>query len=333
MRCCLILLLAAVATACQPPEPVRHREARALMGTLVEVTAEGADPVMLAAAGDAAYREMGRLSDMMNHYDPGSVVSAINRAAGVRPVAVPPELMQVLQRATEISERSGGAFDITVGALRGWRFDPDRPEMPDRRAIAGMLERVDYRRLELDVAAGTAFLARAGMRIDLGGIAKLYILDAGIGVLERHGVDRAMINGGGDVVVTGGAPKRPWRVGIRDPRQPERLFGVVEIERGYVVSSGDYERFFIKDGRRYHHILDPRTGYPTEGPRGVTLVSESLDRVNGLSAAIMVLGAERGRALIEADPAVEGVIFGRDGSTWVSPALQPRLVAPEDATE
>jgi thiamine biosynthesis lipoprotein len=310
---------------CHRTEPVRIQEIRPLMGTAVEMALEGTDDARLRQAMDDAYREMTRLSDMMNHYNPQSVVSAINDAAGRRPVAVPPELMQVLQMARAVSERSHGAFDITVGSLEGWRFNPEHPEMPTPAQIRAQLPKVNYRDVILDQAAGTAFLRQPGMRIDLGGIAKLYILDAGMQVLKRDGVEHAMLNGGGDVEVMGTIRGHPWRVGIRDPRAPEKLLAAVELTRGFVASSGDYERYFIRHGRRYHHILDPKTGYPTQGPHGVTLVADDLDRVNGLGAAIMVLGADAGRELISQTPGLDGLIVDRDGSLWVSPGLEQRL--------
>lgn len=303
----------------------RWEEARPLMGTVVEIVAEATDEAKLRAAVEAAYREMARLTDMMNHYDPRSVVSAINAAAGVRPVAAPPELMEVLAMAQRLSERTRGAFDVTVGALQGWRFRPGEERVPAREEIAAQRVRVDYRRLLLDQRAGTAYLAAPGMRIDLGGIAKLYIVRAGLRVLERHGVGRAMVNGGGDLAVTAPAGARPWRVGVRDPRAPERLLGVLEIARGFVASSGDYERSFVREGKRYHHILDPRTGLPSEGPRGVTLAAEQLEAVNGLSVAIMVLGQQEGIRLLSAAPGVEGLIVGRDGAVWMSPGFRARL--------
>ncbi len=322
------LLIAVATAACQKTELSQHQESRPLMGTLVDITTEGPDPQLLASATDAAYAEMTRLSDMMNHYNPDSVVSAINRAAGVHPVAVPRELMQVLTRARMMSERTDGAFDITVGALQGWRFSPEQAHMPDAAAIAALLPLVNYRDVVLDETQGTAFLRRKGMRIDLGGIAKLYILGAGVHVLKRNKVIHAMINGGGDVEVIGTIRGRPWRIGIRDPRHPDRLYAALEMRRGFVVSSGDYERQFERDGRRYHHILDPKTGYPTQGPRAVTLVSEDMDLINGLSSSIMVLGMARGREIIERNPAMEGIIFDRDGSAWVSPVLERRLIRP-----
>lgn len=310
---------------CQKAELVQIRDNRPLMGTAVEMTLEGTDEGRLRQAMDDAYREMTRLSDMMNHYNPDSVVSALNNAAGKRPVAVPPELVQVLKMARTVSARSHGAFDITIGSLTGWRFDPEHPQMPTPAQIKAQLPKVNYRDVILDESAGTAFLKQPGMRIDLGGIAKHYILDAGMKVLRQNGVEHAMLNGGGDVETVGTIQGHPWRVGIRDPRAPEKLLAVIELTRGFVVSSGDYERYFIRNGQRYHHILDPRTGYPTQGPHGVTLVAEELEQVNGLGAAIMVLGTAPGRELIGQTPGLDGLIVDHDGSLWVSPGLEKRL--------
>lgn len=307
-------------------------EARPLMGTVVEVMVEPADATAgsekrLHAAIDAAYREMQRLSDMMNHYDPNSVVSALNDAAGVRAVRAPPELMAVLAMAQAMSERSQGAFDVTVASVRGWRFRADDPRMPSAADVVAQLPRVGWKKLRLDARAQTAFLAARGMGVDLGGIAKLYIVHAGMQVLQRRGIVRAMVNGGGDVEVVGGDGARPWRVGVRDPRAPQRLLGVLEVARGFVVTSGDYERAFVRDGRRYHHILDPRTGYPAEGPRGVTLVGERLEDVNGLGVAIMVRGKAAGVRWLTENPRIEGLIVDADGILWMTPGLRARMRA------
>lgn len=318
-RIALALLVAGPALA------ERVQVARPLMGTVVEVVAEGPHEPALLGAIERAYGEMQRLSDMMNHYDRLSVVSAVNDAAGQRPVQVPPELMAVLQMAQAMSRRSGGAFDVTVASVQGWRFRQDDPRMPQPAEIARQLPLVNWKNLALDDRAGTAYLRRAGMRMDLGGIAKLYILDAGARSLERAGAARAMLNGGGDVVLAGREGSTPWRVGVRDPRAPQKLLGVVELRRGFVASSGDYERYFEREGRRYHHILDPRTGYPAEGPRGVTLVAERLEAVNGLGVAIMVLGKREGARLAEATPGLDALIVDRDGSVWLSRGMRSRL--------
>lgn len=320
-------LLPGLCAALSAAEPLR--EARPLMGTVVEVAVEApaGDQARAHAAIDAAYREMQRLSEMMNHYDPKSVVSAINDAAGVAAVPAPPELMAVLAMAQAMSARSEGAFDITVASIRGWRFRADDSRMPSAAEIAAQRPLVDWRKLRLDARAGTAFLARRGMRIDLGGIAKLYIVSAGMRILERHGIARAMVNGGGDVEAIGGSRERPWRIGVRDPRAPDKLIGVLRVGRGFVVTSGDYERAFVREGRRYHHILDPRSGYPAAGPRGVTLVGARLADVNGLGIAIMVRGKADGVRWLTQNPEIDGLIVDADGSLWMTPGFRARLRA------
>jgi thiamine biosynthesis lipoprotein len=261
---------------------------------------------------------------MMSHYDPRSVVSEINRAAGERPVRVPPELMEVLRMARSVSSRSQGAFDVTVGSLRGWRFRADDPAMPAPAEIAAQLPLVNYRQLVLDLRASTAFLRRPGMRIDLGGIAKLYILRAGLQTLAR-GAERALVNGGGDVAAWTAEGARPWRVGVRDPRAPDKLLGVLEVARGFVASSGDYERYFERGGVRYHHILDPRTGRPSRGARGVTLVGERLEDVNGLGVVIMVLGQKEAERLVAGTRGLDIMLVDDAARLWLSPGMRHRL--------
>lgn len=303
-----------------------HQSTQALMGTRVDLTLQGEDSLALPGAAQAAFAEMARLTDMMNRYRSTSVVNAINLAAGLQPVSVPPELFSVLQMARQAGKASGGNFDVTVGSLRDWDFDPNHPSIPTAQQVAAQLSLVDQEKgLVLNERAGTAYLTQRGMRLDLGGIAKLPILQAGMQQLQRLGVRNAMINGGGDVMVMGQLNGRAWRVGLRDPRQPEKLIGVVSLNQGFVAASGDYERFVMHRGKRLHHILDPRTGYPTQGPHGVALISEQLEQINGLGAAIMVAGSEAGRARIARTPGLDALIVDADGSLWRSPGMALRM--------
>ncbi|HET8747955.1 MAG TPA: FAD:protein FMN transferase [Ramlibacter sp.] len=318
------LALAPLVLAATPGEQ-GVRASRALMGTQVDIAARGTDAALLRAASDAAFERMAALVAVMSHYSATSEVAAIGLASGLQPVAVAPELLQVLHMAQGVSRQSGGAFDATIGSLGRWQFDPQDPRMPAPEAIRARLGAVDWRQLVLDDQAGTAYLKRRGMRLDLGGIAKLYILQAGLETLRAHGVRTALVNGGGDVVAMSERGARPWRVGIRDPRVPQRLLATLDVREGFVASSGDYERFFVRGGRRWHHVLDPRTGEPTQGPHGVTLVGRELQAVNGLGAAAMVLGAREGRALVERTRGVEGLIAGADGELWASASLRARL--------
>ena len=302
-----------------------HQASQALMGTRVDLTLQGDDSSALATAAEMAFDEMTRLADMMSRYRSTSVLNAINLLAGLQPVAVPPELLRVLCMARQAAQASGGDFDTTVGALRDWNFDPNHPFIPSSRQVSEQLGLVDQKGLVINERASTAYLVKRGMRLDLGGIAKLPILQAGMQQLKDLGVANAMINGGGDVMVMGRLNGRPWRVGLRDPRQPDQLLGVVSLNQGFVAASGDYERFLMDQGRRLHHILDPKTGYPTRGPRGVTLISEQLEAINGLGTAIMVAGAKVGRARVAHTSGVDALIVDADGSLWRSPGMARRL--------
>lgn len=322
--------LPAFARAGQAGPAHQRRSSRVLMGTRVDIAVEGADTEHLAAATARAYGEMARLSAMMSRYVPTSPLSAIGLAAGLRPVAVPAELMAVLLDAQALARQTGGAFDITVGALKAWKFDSDQVDKPSGGLLSQQAKLVDYRRLILNQADGTAYLSERGMALDLGGIAKLPILDAGMRVLAAAGIHNALINGGGDVFYRGQSQGRAWRVGLRDPRRPQQMLGVLALEgEGVLASSGDYERgYFSQDGQRQHHILDPRSGRPTQGPHGLSLWAKgsgALQAVNGIGAAIMVGGLAAGRRHIEASPGLAGVIVDHDGTPWRSGAMAQAL--------
>jgi thiamine biosynthesis lipoprotein len=305
-----------------------QRESRALMGTRLDIVAEGGSEKQRRTALDHAWHEMERLAALMTRYDPASTVSAINRAAGIHAVTVGAELMTVLETAQNLAARTQGAFDITVGALKAWHFDIGQNTLPAASDIETQRRLVGYRGLVLDKHASTVQLTQRGMAIDLGGVAKLPILEAGMKALQHHGIGNAMLNGGGDVLIAGRLRDRPWRVGLRDPRAPEKMLGVLALEgQAIVASSGDYERFFIAQGERQHHILDPHTGRPTYGPHGVSLLARDAASVNGLGAAIMVLGTNRARALLASQPQVQALVAQRDQSIWQTQGMAAMLQA------
>lgn len=309
-----------------PVSRAPQRASRALMGTQVDIVADGEDGPALRDVIDKAYAEMARLEALFSRYQPDSAVSRISRAAGIRPVSVPAEVMAVLKTAQQMFRLSDGAFDITVGSLKGWNFEAGQQTVPSASLVARQRQLVDARRVVLNESAGTAYLTRHGMALDLGGIAKLPILEAGMRVLRQQGVNNALINGGGDVLVMGQLQGRPWRVGLRDPRAPERLLGALSVQgQAVVASSGDYERYFFAAGKREHHILDPRTGYPTVGVHGVSLLARDVAQVNGLGAAMMVQGAKAGQALVARQPGVEALVVAGDGGAWYSAGMAAAL--------
>lgn len=300
-----------------------RRETRVLMGTRVEMVLP--DAADASAATEAAWAEMQRLERLMSRYRAESLVSALHRQAGRGTVDAPPELIAVLRRAATLSERTHGGFDISVGAYDGWSFDPAAPRRPSAQELQEERRLVNHR--DVQIQGPRVRLARPGMRIDLGGVAKLPILQAGMQALERHGIRHAMLNGGGDVLTRGQLHGQDWRVGLRDPRAPEKLLGVVTLRDGCVASSGDYERTFQQGGRRYHHVLDPRTGWPTEGVRGVALIARDADTVNGIGASVMVSGPVRGLDLMASLPGVDSLLVDAGGEIHTRGRVAQRLQA------
>jgi thiamine biosynthesis lipoprotein len=289
------------------------------------------------SAADAAFaevgREFGRLEKLMSTWVPDSDIQQINRAAGLAPVAVSTDVRNVLHAAREASDWTGGKFDVTFGALTGlWKFDHDQDNaLPDMREVRSRLPRIDYRAVQIDEARGTVLLARTGMSIHLGGIGKGYAIDRAVDIVRRRGLRDFMIQSGGDIYAAGMKDGRPWRLGIQDPRGPDKqTFAELDLSDATFSTSGDYERFFMKDGRRYHHILDPDTGEPARGSRSVTIVANRAVSADALSTGVFILGPAAGMALIERLPDVEGVIVSDKNEVLVSSGLRGRIriVAP-----
>jgi thiamine biosynthesis lipoprotein len=299
------------------------------MGTEIQLTAWTTDEPAAVAAFEEVFYEFDRLDRMMSVWIDGSDVLRLNAAAGEHPVAVSPETREVLTIAHEVSEETGGRFDVTFAALSGlWKFDTQNKDntVPDRSEILKRLPFINYKELIVDDRAGTAFLERKGMSVNLGGIGKGYAVDRGVAIFRRHGLKDFIIQAGGDMYVAGKRGDRPWRLGIRDPRGPaDRSFAMIELSEGTFSTSGDYERFFMKNGRRYHHIIDLSVGEPAMKCRSVTLVTDRAVIADALAKGVFILGPEAGMALIEKLPHVEGVIVSATNEVLVSSGLRGRL--------
>ena len=296
-------------------------------------TAEAGTP----AAFDEVFREFDRLEALMTVWRESSDVQRINAAAGREPVAVSPDTLAVLRQARQVSEWTGGKFDVTFGVLNDlWRFDHDQDNrVPDAAEVRRRLPLIDYRALRLDDPPGTAFLTRPGMRVNLGGIGKGYAIDRGVEILRRHGLRDFMIQAGGDMYVAGQKDGRPWRLGIQDPRGPGgSTFAAIDLSDSTFSTSGDYERAFVSNGVRYHHIIDPSTGEPARGCRSVTILTDRAVLADGLSTGVFLLGPKEGLALVERLPNVDAVIVTSTNDVVITPRLKGRvqlLTAPTDA--
>ena len=325
---CAALVMAACGAATPAAPAVKVERARVAMGSELRLTAWTADEPAALAAFDTVFAEFDRLESLLSIWRDGSDVQRLNAAAGLHPVTVSAETLEVLDAAREIGDLTEGKFDITFAALADlWKFDHDQDNsIPAPDAIRARLPLIDYRQVEFDPAAKTAFITRKGMHVHLGGIGKGYAIDRAVAALRQRGLIDFMVQAGGDMYVAGRRGDRMWRLGIQDPRGPANsVFASVELSDATFSTSGDYERSFIKDGRRFHHIIDPDRGEPAAGSRSVTIVSDRAVVADGLSTGVFVLGPEKGMALIERLPQVEGVIVTAENQVLVSSGLKDRL--------
>lgn len=301
--------------------------AKMLMGTVVEITLTEGDVKRFDIAAEKAFDETRRLEALFSNYMPGSDVSRISSSAGDGPVTVSPEVITVLKSAVKAAALSDGAFDPTVGALgKVWGYSAERRRVPTKEEAGRVLPLVDYRGIIIDDSSMKAGLGKKGMVLNLGGIAKGYIVGRAVEALRGEGVERGIIHAGGDMVVfqKKGGGQRAFKIGIRHPRE-EGLLGEAYLDNGAVSTSGDYERYFVKDGMRYHHILDPSTGFPADRCRSVTIIAEDPTMADALSTAVFVLGPEKGMALIEGLDGVEGVIVDPGGKVTTSKGFKGRI--------
>lgn len=327
-------LQAAVLPAGRSKPAPAASERRELMGTQVDLRVAAVPPALAREAMDAAWQRMAALAAQMSRFEIGNPLSQLAAEAGRGQVlTVSSELGAVLAAARQRASDTQGLYDPTVGSYRGWDFRPGLQREPSEADIREQRRLRGWQHLSLDASGRRAMLDRAGVQLDLGGAAKLPILEAGLQVLQAHGVEHALINGGGDVLTLGrAAPGRAWRVALRDPRQPQRWLGVVDMpHRGAVLAaSGDYERGFDTAGRRCHHILDPRTGQPTQGLHGLALLAGRVADVNAWGPAMMVGGAVQARRWAHGLQGVELMLAGPgegQGSEalWMSPGLRGAL--------
>lgn len=322
MRSALLLAALLLVLVCPPARAEWFKREQAIMGTRVAVELWADDPALAERAMGAVMDEMRRTDELMSTYKPDSQLSQVNAHAFERPVPVDREIVEVVQRALEMSRLSGGAFDVTYASV-GYLYDYRAHRRPTDEQIAASLPGVDYRQVVVDAGEGTIRFLREGVRIDLGGIAKGYAVDRSIEKLRALGISHAMVNAGGDTRLLGDRRGKPWVVGVRDPRNESRLVTRLPLEDEAISTSGDYERYFEEDGVRYHHILVPGTGRPAKEVRSATVIGADATLTDALSTTVFVLGVARGMALIATIAGVEAVVVDAEGRIYYSNGLEP----------
>jgi thiamine biosynthesis lipoprotein len=272
-----------------------------IMGTEVTVTVAAKSEAEGGAAIDAAMAEVRRLDRMMSLYRDDSEITKVNLAAGRHPVRVSPEMIEVVEAANRVSDLTGGAFDVTVGPLVVlWQMRLKEGRAPTGREIANIKQLVNYRNIMIDKKASTLFLKTPGMILDFGGVAKGYAADNVVKLLKKRGIGNAIAAIAGDIRVIGRRPAgSPWRIGVQDPREKDKMLTVLDLSDKYISTSGDYERYKVVQKKRYHHIIDPRSGKPSEGMRAVTLISDRGAIGDPLTTALFVLGTEQGMKIVK----------------------------------
>jgi FAD:protein FMN transferase len=311
------------------PKGTYHSPTVFAMDTSLDITIQGRSPEQARKDAGAAIALARRIESRTSRFDPDSDVSLINRSAGVAPVKVSDDTMYLVGKSVEYGKAMGGGFDITIApAVSLWGFYDQRYRVPSQSEIDAALALVGQSRIVIDPAAGTVFLPLKGMELDLGGVAKGFAVQKMYELLESRGVESALLNFGGSVGALGRrSDGKKWVIGVRHPRvEGGALAGELEVENRFVNTSGDYERFFIKDGKRYFHILDPATGRQPEGTMSATVVGPDAMVADILSKAPFVMGTQNGLHFIEGQAGFEALAIDSTGKVEYTPNMKSEYV-------
>lgn len=311
--------------------PKPYKETQFLMDTIIDITAYGPGA---EEAVKASFAEFQRLHTLTNSFDENSQVSKINQMAGKGKVVVDPDLVYIVNHSRELSSKIEGTFDVSIGPLTQlWGIGRKGEYIPSQVEVEKALALVNYRIIEVDNTQNTIYLPKAGMLLDLGGIAKGYAVDKVIEILKAKGITSALVNAGGDVRVIGNKPDgKPWRIGVQHPRQSDGVIAKLALsEWDTMETSGDYQRFIMKDGIRYSHILDPRTGWQPRQIASVTTINTSSTDGDILGTGIFILGVEKGLQLLKQFPGNEAIIVTNDGQIIITPGLEGKIELSSDS--
>jgi FAD:protein FMN transferase len=291
-----------------------------LMGSRFDITVVAKDETQGNGYIDMAVNEISRIEKMISSWDPESETSRIIKNAGIQPVKVDKELFDLISRAVKISELTDGAFDITYASMdRIWKFDGSMNILPSEDQIAQSISKVGYKNMILDKEHQTVFLKNKGMRIGFGAIGKGFAADKAKQLLISKGVKAGIMNASGDLTTWGTQPDgSSWMVGITNPLNKDKVFSWFPLDDNAVVTSGNYEKFVEIDGKKYTHIIDPRTGWPVSGLNSVTVFAPKAELADALATSVFVMGLDTGLDFINQLPGVECVIVDDNGKIFKS---------------
>lgn len=292
------------------------------MGTEISVYLWHEDARIGEQAVAAVFAEVARLDRLMSTYIEESEISLLNRTAADGPVAAGQELIRLVERSLDISVLTRGAFDITYDSV-GQHYDFRQKQRPSDETIATELPLIDYRLVEVNRLEGTVHFLQPGVRINLGGIAKGYAVERGIEIVKQFGVRNARVTAGGDTRLLGDRLGQAWTVGIQNPRNEAEVAVTIPLENEAISTSGDYERFFIESGERFHHIISPSTGTPAGEVHSATIIGPDAVMTDALSTSVFVMGVDQGLRLISTLPDYEGIVINAESEMFYSDGLRP----------
>lgn len=286
-----------------------------LMGGRFDITLVAKDSLTAEKNIDLTIAEISRIENLISDWKSDSQVSEVNRNAGITPVKVDREVFDLTKKAIQLSELTHGAFDISFAAMdKIWKFDGSMTVMPTAEAIKKSVEKVGYKNIILDSLSSTIFLKLKGMKIGFGALGEGYAADKCRDMMLAKGITAGIVNASGDMMAWGNQPNgKPWNIGITNPFNTDKLVGVIPVNNSAVTTSGSYEKFVLFDGKRYSHIINPATGYPSTGLCSVTIFGPSAEMANGLSTSLMVLGKKQGLLFLKQFPNYSGLLITDKG--------------------
>lgn len=320
----LPILLFAATTGCRKGELLTFN--RPMLGTMITITMVADSREAGVRASEEAFGEISRIEALMSPRQSESDVARLNRDGGRAPVAVSNETFALIEKSIEVSRRTDGAFDISFASIaRLWDLGAPDFRPPGRPEIGRLLPLVDYRKLLLYPDSHRVSFALPGMKVGLGGIAKGYAIGRAVAALGRRGVRASIVDAGGDLQVTGDKFGEPWRVGLMHPRKKEIILAIAALDGDSLVTSGDYERFAIYQGERYHHILDPKTGFPARGLSSATVVCSDPVLADAYATALFVMGGVRAREFAREHAQIRAILIDQNLHIAASKELKGRI--------
>lgn len=298
-----------------------HKRGLKLMGNHFEISVVSPDAYWAKQRIDAAVKEIRRIESLLTTFNDESDTNRINQYAGIRPVVVSAEIIQLIERSKRISEVTQGAFDITYGSVDKslWNFDTQMTSLPDKKTAKKSVKLINYKNIEIDATRFTVFLKEEGMRIGFGGIGKGYAAEMAKSLLKRMGVGSGVVNASGDLTAWGNQPNGlPWTIGIANPNLSDEIFSYLNITDMAVATSGNYEKYVMIDGKRYSHTIDPKTGLPVSGIKSVTIISSNAEIADAMATPVTIMGVKAGLHMINQIKNIEAIIVTDDDKIYTS---------------